>query len=185
VAMGADQGCLISYDKATQIVDPLLTARILVKAIEHSSGFDLVICGSMTEDTTNRIVGPAVSAFLKWNHMSNVTKLEISDSGNIVTTSEDNITSIRIESSPPIVISVNRTLNEPRLATKIQIMKVPMNKIKTLSLADLSLPDDVNSISSCELESFAPISKDRKQVIFSGEAEESANNLINQLKGLI
>ena len=113
VAMGADQGCLISYDKATQVVDPLLIARILVKALEYLNGFDLVICGSMTEDTTNRIIGPAVSAILKWNHISNVTKLELSNSGDIVTTSEDNIYSIQIESSLPIVISVNRTLNEP------------------------------------------------------------------------
>lgn len=185
VAMGADQGCLISYNKATQVVDSLLMAQILAKAIEHLGGFDFIICGSMTEDTTNKIIGPAVSAFLKLNHISNVTKLEVTDSGNVITTSEDNISSIRVESSLPIAISVNRTLNEPRLATKIQIMKVPMKKIKTISLADLSLPEDVSSMSSCELESLTPISKDRKQMIFSGEAEESVNNLMNELKGLI
>ena len=64
-------------------------------------------------------------------------------------------------------------------------MKVPMNKIKIISLADLSLPEEINSLSCCEFESFTPISKDRKQVIFSGDAEESVNNLINQIEGLI
>ncbi len=181
VAMGADEGILVAYNNADSIYDPVFIARVLAKAIEHSGGCDLALCGVMTEDITNRAIGPALASFLGYDHLSNVISIDMKSEKSLISVSEIDGMEVKIEAQLPVVLSVSRKLNEPRLATKIQIMKVPMKKVSTLTLANLGFSEDVEGDVGCEFKSFSPITKDRKRIIFEGEVTIAVQNLLNKL----
>jgi electron transfer flavoprotein beta subunit len=182
IAMGADEGILIAHNKADQIYDPIFISRVLAKGIDHIGGCDLALCGLMTEDITNRIIGPTLASYLEYNHLTNVVNIDVKSEKSLFSVSEIDGMRVEIESEPPVVLSVSRKLNEPRLATKIQIMKVQMKKISTLSLNDLGLSEDIESEVGCEFESFTPITKTRKRIIFEEESVSAAKNLLAKLE---
>lgn len=182
VAMGADKGILIAHNQADQVFDPVLTANILANAVQHNGGSDLLLCGAMTEDTTNRTIGPAMASILGYNHIPNVTSIDLLDEKKVITKSEMDGFDVEIESGLPIVLSVSRKLNEPRLATKIQIMKVSMQKVATLSPADIGISGDMNSIAGCEFEAFKPITISRKRIIIEEEPTAAVDDLFEKLK---
>lgn len=172
VALGADEGVLVFHKQANGIYDPILIAQILSKAIEHQGGCDLVLSGAMTEDITNKIVGSVVASFLNRPHISNVSRLDVSESGNLLATSEVDGVEIETESQLPVALSVLRKLNEPRLATKIQIMKVQMKKVSTVSLEDIGMTVPIEALSNFEIESYSPITNDRKKIVLEDEGTE-------------
>ncbi|MDT8421879.1 MAG: electron transfer flavoprotein subunit beta/FixA family protein [Desulfuromonadales bacterium] len=182
VALGADEGVLVFHGQANSIYDPLLIARILCRAIEHRDGCDLVLSGAMTEDVTNKIVGSAVASLLKRPHISNVSQFDVGDSGNILATSEIDGVEVETESQLPAALSVLRKLNEPRLATKIQIMKVPMKKVSTISLGDIGMEEDLAALQGFEIESYSPITNDRKRIVIEGGTNEGTEKLIGLLQ---
>jgi electron transfer flavoprotein beta subunit len=182
IAMGVDEGILIAHSKADQIYDPIFVGKVLAKGIEHTGGCDLALCGLMTEDITNRIIGPTLASYLEYNYIANVMNIDMKSEKSIVSVSEIDGMKIEAESQLPVVLSVSRKLNEPRLATKIQIMKVPMKKISTVSLSDIGLSEDFESDVCCEFESFTPITKTRKRVIIEEEATSAARNLLTNLQ---
>jgi electron transfer flavoprotein beta subunit len=182
VAMGADEGILIAHGQANQIYDPVFVAKVLAKGIEYCGGCDLALFGAMSEDVTSKIIGPTVAAFLGLNHLSNVTKMEMDNESRLVTVSEMNGSEVEVESELPVALSVARTLNEPRLATKIQIMKVSMKKISNVSLTELGLSEDIYPSPRLEFESFTPITKERKRIILEGDAPMMADRFLEILR---
>lgn len=182
VAMGADEGVLISDLKANQIYDPMFTAQVLSRAIEDKGGADLVLCGAMTEDITNHITGTSVAFLLDCSHIPNVTDIELVEEKKIDGVFEMDGTETKFQAEMPVVLSVTRKLNEPRLATKIQILKVPMKKVTTITLADLEMTTDGDSPSSVIFESFTPITKERKRVVLDGEISDITDELIQKFK---
>ena len=182
VAMGADNGILINHPQVDQIYDPYYIATVLGKVIEKNDNCDLVLCGVMSEDITNKIVGPMIAASINFNYIPNVSKMSIEDNSKFKALCEIDGYEIEVEASFPIVISVSRKINEPRLATKIQIMKVQGKKISTISLEDIGMTESVEAGSACHFESFTPITKERKHVIFEGDATSAVKELINKLE---
>lgn len=181
VAMGVDEGILITEPGSNAVYDQVIIAKILARAIAHTGGCDLVLCGAMSEDTTNKITGSALAAFLNMPYLPNVFEYQTDNGHDWVISSEIDGYEVKMEARPPLVLSVSRKLNEPKLATKIQIMKVPMKKILTYSLSDIGLGGLVEGV-RCTFGGFTPITKQRKKIIFEESAAISVEKLIEKLK---
>ncbi|SDP76349.1 electron transfer flavoprotein subunit beta/FixA family protein [Desulforhopalus singaporensis] len=182
VAMGADHGVLVLFNKTNEICNPTIIAETLAKAIQHIGSADIVLCGAMTEDVTNKIVGSSVAAKLKIPHIANVKKIDIEKEEKVYITSELDGFEIDIEAQTPLVMSVLRKLNEPRLATKIQIMKVQMKKISTITLEDIGMTNIEKWSQDLKVESFTPITNERKKIILEDDTSEAVSKLIELLK---
>ncbi|MBT1076458.1 electron transfer flavoprotein subunit beta/FixA family protein [Geobacter grbiciae] len=182
VALGADEGVLVHHAQAGELYDPILVAQVLAKATGHLGGFDLVLSGSMTEDVTNKIVGSAVASYLNLPYLSNVSKLAVEEGGYVSATSEIDGWEVETKSRLPIALSVMRKLNEPRLATKIQIMKVPMKALSTVSLGDIGMSEELSTIAGFEVASFTPIPSDRKRIIIEDEVQAGVGKLVGFLR---
>jgi len=128
------------------------------------------------------MTGPTVAAFLGYNHLPNVKEIEMDNVDRVVTVSEINGNEVKLESELPVALSVARTLNEPRLATKIQIMKVSMTRISNVSLTELGLSDDIHQSTAFEFESFTPITKERKRIALEGDASSVSDRLLESLR---
>lgn len=121
VAMGVDSAVLLS-DRAFAGSDTLATSYILATAIRKLAPFDIIICGKQASDGDTAQVGPGIAVHLDLPQITYIRKIE---EVKETTTSggQGRIRAERlieegyevIESSLPVLITVVKEINEPRL----------------------------------------------------------------------
>jgi len=184
ISRGADEAILLT-DRAFAGSDTLATSYTLAKAIEHI-GADIVLCGKQAIDGDTAQVGPEIAEFLNIPHIAYVRKIEEirADYIRVQRLMDDGYDVV--ESSIPVLLTVVKELNEPRLPSlkgKIMAKKI---EVKRLGHADINVeasrtglkgsPTQVKNI-------FAPERrKDRK--IFNGTPEEQVDRLLEELRRL-
>ncbi|HEX6541755.1 MAG TPA: electron transfer flavoprotein subunit beta/FixA family protein [Ktedonobacterales bacterium] len=136
LAMGTDRGVLVT-DPALAGSDAVATARVLAAAIQKI-GFDLVLFGSAAADSYGGIVPSAVAEFLDLPLLSFATKLDI-DGGTAKIERQAEIGYNAVETQMPAIVSVMKSINEPRYPSMKGIMQSKKKPIDTMSLADLGI----------------------------------------------
>jgi len=184
VAMGADEAVLLT-DKAFAGSDTWATSYTLFKAVEKLDAH-IIICGKQAIDGDTAQVGPEMAEFLNIPHVSYVRKIE--------DVSEDSIRLQRlmddgydiVESSLPVLFTVVRELNEPRLPSLKGKMAAKKAEIRRLSAADLGADAEKIGLKGSPTQVrgiFAPEArKDRK--ILEGSVEEQIDALVHELRSL-
>ena len=184
ISMGADEGILLT-DRAFAGSDTWATAYALAKAVEHI-GADVIICGKQAIDGDTAQVGPEMAEFLNIPHVAYIRKIdEVTDSSITVQRLMDDGFDI-VESSLPVLLTVVRELNVPRLPSLKGKMAAKKAEIKRLGAADIKADSEslgLNGSPTQVRNIFAPdVKKDRK--IFGGTTEEQVDALMNELAGL-
>ena len=184
ISMGADDAVLLT-DRAFAGSDTWATSYTLAKAVEKL-GADMVICGKQAIDGDTAQVGPEMAEFLNIPHISYVRKTEAIEADSIrVQRLMDEGYDI-VESSLPVLLTVVKELNEPRLPSLKGKMAAKKAEIRKWSSPDLGAdagkiglkgsPTQVKNI-------FAPeAKKDRK--ILEGTLEEQVGALVRELGSL-
>ncbi len=184
ISMGADDTVLLT-DRAFAGSDTWATSYTLAKAIEKI-GADITLCGKQAIDGDTAQVGPETAEFLNIPHIAYVRKIEevrenyirvqrLMDEGHDI-----------VESSLPVLLTVVKELNEPRLpslkgkiaAKKAEIKKTGMAEIgaNESNLGLKGSPTQVKNI-------FAPEAKSERMML-EGTPEEQVNVLIKELQRL-
>lgn len=177
LAMGAQRAFLIE-DKEVPRYDAIQIAKVLSKAIHQLGSFDLIFCGAVSEDISNNVTGPSLAEWLDMEHLSYIQKIDV-EGNSIVVERKVNLGIETIEAILPVVVTVDRSLNTPRLPTAIQVMKVKANRITKWTLDDLDSLDGLNE--GVTLDGYNVVSTDRKKVIFEGDVDTAVNDLLEQL----
>jgi electron transfer flavoprotein beta subunit len=134
-AMGIETGIHIE-DPALEKADSAIFARVLQKVYEKGN-YDLVITGKQAQDTDSGQTGIILAEYLGLPCVSNVISIEVIDDRHIrVSRSGDAGTEI-VELELPAVITVDVSINEPRLPQMRGIMMAKKKKIEVLDLASL------------------------------------------------
>lgn len=139
LAMGADSAIHID-DPALEDADHLGLARALAAAIA-AQACDLVICGKLSTDDNAAVVGPALATCLGWPQATAVTKLEIGEGKATAHREVEGAIEI-LEVTLPAVITVERSINEPRYPSLPGIMKAKRTPIAVKTLGDMGLTLD-------------------------------------------
>lgn len=184
IAMGADEAVLLT-DRAFAGADTWATAYTLSKAIKKI-GADIIICGKQAIDGDTAQVGPELAEFLDIPHVAYVRRIS--------SVNEKSITVERlmeegydiVESSIPVLITVVKELNEPRLPSLRGKMAAKKAEIKKFGLKDIEAEETLVGLKGSPTQVkkiFAPeLKKERK--ILEGTPEEQVQKLIEELKGL-
>ena len=184
ISMGADDVRLIS-DRAFAGADTWATSYALYKAIENL-GYDIILCGKQAIDGDTAQVGPEVAEFLNIPHIAYIRKVEdVSDKSIRVQRLMDDGYDV-VESNLPVLLTVVKELNTPRLPSLKGKMAAKKAVITKMDLAAIGAeaenvglkgsPTQVKNI-------FAPQSKaDRKML--QGSIEEQVEALIKELRSL-
>jgi electron transfer flavoprotein beta subunit len=136
LAMGADSGVLVS-DDALAGSDAIGTARVLAAALKKI-GFDLALFGSAAADSYGGVVPSAVAELLDMPLLSFASKLDVDgDAAKIQRQAELGYN--EVEAATPALVSVVKSINEPRYPSMKGIMQSKKKPIDTWSLADLGL----------------------------------------------
>ncbi len=184
LAFGADRAFLFTVTSA-DAVDPAATARLLAAAIGRVGQADLILCGDVSEDGYHRLVPGMLATRLGLPFLASTSQLELSD-GMATATSLGGDWIEKYRLTLPALLSVNRAINQPRLVTALQVLKVSMSRITTVPATEL----DVDS-AELEPENLAtrvvgmrPAGIARRNEILKGEPDEVVCRLIAGLEGL-
>jgi len=182
ISMGADDAVLLS-DRAFAGSDTWATSYTLAKAIEKL-GADIVICGKQAIDGDTAQVGPETAEFLNIPHVSYIRKIEEIKDGYIrVQRMMDDGYDV-VESSLPVLLTVVRELNVPRLPSLRGKMAAKKAVIRTMGMADIGADENNLGLKGSPTQVrniFAPDIKAEKKLI-EGSTDEQVEKLINELR---
>ena len=173
LAMGADEGILIPYpDK----YDYHVVSTLLTEAIKKIGEYDIILCGEASIDLFSGQIGPRLAGLLD---IPQITYAQNVNAEKDKVTADRNMgdKSVTTESSYPILITVTKEVNEPRLPSLMQILGAankPINDWTVESLADGLNP----KIDAVELNG---VSMERKNIIYKDDIDESVKNLVDSL----
>jgi electron transfer flavoprotein alpha subunit len=184
LVMGADRAIHLS-DQVFAVADTLGTSRTLAMAVEKE-GADLVLCGRKTVDSETWQVPPEVGAFLGWEQLTNVDRLELSD-GSLQARRETDEGFDTYELGLPAVVSVTEGINEGIFPAKRDIETADTEgRIAVWTASDLV--DDVEdddrrfgqSGSPTRVLAVKDVTPDRRGEVAAG-AEQAAERVLELL----
>ena len=144
LAMGADEAVLLS-DRAFAGSDTWATAYTLALAIRKLGAFDIILCGKQAIDGDTGQVGPGIAVQLAVPALTYVSRINRVDTDPMPGTIEVERVLDEgretLETSLPVLLTVVKDINMPRLATIIDIRRAIRIKIPTWTAADLAGAD--------------------------------------------
>jgi len=183
LAMGADEAILIS-DKAFAGSDTWSTSYTLAKTIEKIGKYDLIFCGKQAIDGDTAQVGPGIAEHLKISQVTYVQK--------IVKVYDDKIEVERgieggyevIEAPLPVLLTIDKSANVPRLPTMIGTMKALKKEIPTFTANDIPVEEGRYGMEGSPTRvkrTFTPKPRTGGRML-NGTDEEMVNELISILR---
>ncbi len=180
-AMGIENGIQID-DPALAEADSSVYAKILQKVYEKG-GYDLIITGKQAQDTDNGQTGIILAEYLGLPCASNVIAIEVMDNQHIKVSRSGDAGKEIVELELPAVITVDVSINEPRLPQMRGIMMAKKKKIDVMDLAALGTsPDEVGGATpKSEIAEFMASESRKGGQKFEGDAAEITAQVVDLL----
>jgi electron transfer flavoprotein beta subunit len=185
ISLGIDEAYLVS-DKAFAGSDTLATAYALAFAIRKLGGADVVLMGRQAIDGDTGQVGPGVAENLGLPHVTDIRKIEEITDGRIVVERLLEEGYARIAARLPVVLTVVKEINEPRLPSLKGKMAARKKEIPVLKAADIEADPErlgLNGSPTQVMKIFTP-PKPSGGKKFSGEPGQTVPQLLAELKSL-
>lgn len=180
-AMGIEKGIQID-DPAIAKADSFVYARILQKVYEKR-GYDLVITGKQAQDTDNGQTGIILAEYLGLPCVSNVIAIEVIDDKHLKVSRLGDVGTEIVELELPAVVTVDVTINEPRLPQTRGIMMAKKMPIDVMDLAALgtSYEDVGGTAPRSEIVEFIAPETRKTGRKFEGAAADVTAQVVNLL----
>ncbi|OWZ84072.1 electron transfer flavoprotein subunit beta/FixA family protein [Natranaerobius trueperi] len=185
VSMGADDAYLLS-DKAFAGSDTWATSYTLSRAIKKLGDYDLILCGKQAIDGDTAQVGPGIAEHLDFPQVTYVQEIdEVNDDKIRLKRLVEGATHV-MNVSLPAVLTVEKSVNNPRYPSIKGIMRSSKMEIPVLVAKDLDTDPNLLGLDGSPTEVrtvFPPESRGEGEMI-SGEPEEAAKKLVGKILDL-
>lgn len=181
LAMGADDAVMLS-DAGLEGSDVWGTAYVMAQGLKKV-GFDLVICGGLSDDSSSGGVPGALAEYLGVPGLTNARHVDVADGKLKCQRETDN--GYQVVSGPlPAVVSVTMAVGEPRYPSLKGIMGAKKKTITMMPLSELALDRAVgNDGAKTELLQFAtPPVRAKAHVINAEDGPSGAKAIFDFLK---
>jgi len=173
LAMGADEGVLIPLpDKC----DYRVVSTLLAEAIKKIGEYDIVLCGEASIDMFSGQIGPRLAGLLNIPQITYAQSIN-ADKDKIVAERNMGDKSVTTESPFPVLITVTKEINEPRLPSLMQILGAANKPINEWS-ADSLTKELEPKVETLELKG---VSMERKNIVYKDDVDDSVNKLVDSL----
>ena len=173
LAMGADEGVLVtSPDKQ----DYHVVSSLLAGAIKKIGEYDIILCGEASIDMFSGQAGPRLAGLLDIPQITYALSVN-AEKDKVVADRNMGDNAVTSESSYPVLITVTKEINEPRLPSLMQILAAANKPINEWT-ADSVSKDLALKVETVELRG---VSMERKNVIYQNDLDESVNKLVDSL----
>ncbi len=173
LAMGADEGILISPpDKH----DYRVVSSLLAGAMKKIGEYDIILCGEASIDLFSGQIGPQLAGLLNIPQITYAQSVN-AEKDKVVAERNMGDKAVTTESTYPVLITVTKEINEPRLPSLMQILGAankPINDWSADSLTDKITP----KVETIELKG---VSMERKNIVYQNDLDESVNKLVESL----
>ena len=185
LALGADEAVLVR-DKAFAGADTLATSRTMAAAIAKLQPAELIFCGKQAIDGDTAQVGPELAEHLNMAQITCVSKLEVFPAERrLIAEREVEDGHEVLELSLPAVLTVSKSLNEPRYPSIKGRLRANKTSIPILTLADLGLQAEETGLQGSPtrvVRIFAPETRKGGEVIQGMAPRQAADLLAIRLK---
>ena len=173
LAMGADEGVLVV---ALDNMDYHMTATLLAEAVKKIGTYDMILCGEASVDLFSGQIGPRLAGLLNIPQITYAMKVTAEKNS---VTAEQNMGKnvVTSESTYPVLITVTKEINEPRLPSLMQILGAANKPINEWT-AEVLVKDVKPIVETIDLKG---VSMERKNVIYKNDLDESVGQLVNSL----
>jgi len=181
LAMGADDALMIC-DAAAEGSDVWGTAFALAGAI-RTRGFDLVLCGTQSTDSITGELPGALAEYLGVAGVTNVRKIDIEGTAVRAERETDNGYA-KVSAELPVLMSVTKSINQPRYPSLKGIMGAKKKAIAIATLADAGVDRPVGTEGArTELIDLAtPPSRSKGEVFQAADAVAGATKIVEFLR---
>jgi len=183
ISMGVDEAVLVS-DRAFAGSDTWATSYTLACAIKKIGKFDIIFCGKQAADGDTAQVGPGVSMHLDIPQVTYVKKIEevTPDHARVERMTEEGYEVI--ETPLPVLFTVVKEINEPRIPSLKGKMRAKSAQIRTLTANDIDADEKslgLNGSPTQVVKIFTPPPREGGQML-TGSTEEIVDKLVEVLK---
>jgi len=181
LAMGADDAVMLS-DAAFEASDVWDTARVLAEAI-RKHGFDLVICGGLSDDGSTGAVPGALAEHLGVPGLTNARHVDVVDGK--LTIQRETDSGYQVVSGPlPAMVSVTMGVGEPRYPSLKGIMGAKKKTIVMSAHGDLGVNDALGAAAAKTelLEVGVPATRAKGEVLTATDGAEGAKLIFDFLQ---
>ena len=179
LAMGADEGIVVKI----QSQDYYVVSNLLMKAVEKIGTYDLIMCGEASIDQFSGQMGPRIAGLLKIPQITYAKKLEV-EKEKIRAERDTGDTIVTMESSYPVLVTVTKEINEPRLPSLMQILAASNKPIQEWEGEELIKKVEDKTVTHKVI----GITSERKNRIYQEEnIEDSIEKVVDDLfkKGIV
>lgn len=183
LCMGADNAILLSAREFAG-GDTLATGYVLAKAIQKIGKHDLVFCGLQATDGDTAQVGPGIAENLHIPQITYVNKLTIQKKKVVAHREIEGVSEV-IESRMPVLMTVVKGLNEPRIPTYKGITRALEKEITVWGVAELDIDMDRVGLKGSPtnvVRVFSPEAKAGGQKFEGLSANEAVLKIVSVLK---
>jgi len=190
LSLGIDRAIHLS-DRAFAGSDTWATSLVLAKAIEKIGGCDLVICGKQASDGDTAQVGPGIAAHLdlpQATYVRRIDTIHLDAIPNIMVVErllEEGYELIELQL--PVLITVVKEINEPRLPSLRGKMSARKAEIPVWGNSDLGIDSNqigLNGSPTQVVKIFTPPPKEGGKIL-EGDPEEVSSQLVKELKDIL
>ena len=180
-AMGIENGIHIE-DPSLAHADSSIFAKVLQKVYEKGD-YDLIITGKQAQDTDSGQTGIILAEYLGLPCVSNVIGIEVIDDQHIKVSRLGDAGTEIVELELPAVITVDVSINEPRLPATRGIMMAKKKPITVMDLAALgtSLDEVGGATLKSEIVEFIEQQERKGGQKFEGDAAEITAQVVDLL----
>ncbi|MCK4581591.1 MAG: electron transfer flavoprotein subunit beta/FixA family protein, partial [Dehalococcoidia bacterium] len=177
---------ILLVDRAFAGADTWATSYTLASAIQRLGQTDLIVCGEKTVDGDTGQVGPEIAEWLDIPHVAYVSEIKNVGEKMVVVCDMEGDRYL-MESRFPLLITVTKDINSPRLPSFSDKLKARKAEIEKCTAEELSAVADASRFglkgSPTRLNKvIVPSEEGRKGEIFRGNPEETALRLADALK---
>lgn len=183
IALGADKAVLIS-DRNFAGADTLSTSYTLARAIKKINDYDIIICGKQAIDGDTAQVGPEIAEELDIPCITYVSKIdEIGDDFIVLERMMEEGKQV-IKSPLPVLITVVKEINEPRIPSLRGKMRARKQEITIWNAATLACEVDrigLQGSPTVVVKIFAPPERTAGEMI-TGDIRMQAEKIVRKLR---
>ena len=183
ISLGADEAVHLC-DRAFAGADTLATAYTLAMGITGIGEYDIILCGKQAIDGDTAQVGPGIAVRLDIPQITYVKKIEEIGDGKIRVQRMTEEGYEIIEGDLPIMLTVVKEINEPRLPSLRGKMKAKKAEIITRTASDIGVEEEMIGLDGSPtqvVKIFSPPAREGG-VILEGEPKEMVEQLTEALE---
>jgi len=174
LAMGADEGVLIP---PPEHADYHVIAHLLAGAMKKIGSYDIIICGEASIDMFSGQMGPRIAGLLNIPQITYAQQVTV-EQNKVVAERNLGEKAVIIESPFPVLITVTKEINQPRLPSLMAILASSSKPIHEWPAAGVTAEALMPKLQTMDIKG---IPMQRKNIIYQNDLDKSVGKLVDEL----